>query len=311
MTTQYVNFTPNATSVFQFQGVFDGNTCSITVLWGLFGQRWYVQLKDISGSLVFYLPMIGSSTSIATSSIVWNSTTRLVTITTTVPHLIKVGSITKLTLYGAQPVTFNGIFYMVATSPTTLTYKLSVDPGISIEIINNPVSDDVTLSITQGFISYDINIVGGYFTNTSLVFRQQTQQFEISDIPVPLVPLITVTPSTPNSFTPIITPAPPSPFASLTRIFDTNYYTLVTDTMILYELLTASRTVTLIPAASVPAGYIILICDGTGNCSPTNSLVIVPTGTDMIGGFFSLTLNSAYATLTLVSDGASRWFLES
>ncbi len=56
----YVIFNPSPTSNFQFQVTLDGNDYTVIVNWNLFGQRYYVNLYDLTGKLVVCLPLIGS-----------------------------------------------------------------------------------------------------------------------------------------------------------------------------------------------------------------------------------------------------------
>lgn len=53
-------FTPSSTSLFSFQPTLDGKAYNIVVSWNLFGQRYYLNCYDLSGNLVFCLPLIGS-----------------------------------------------------------------------------------------------------------------------------------------------------------------------------------------------------------------------------------------------------------
>jgi hypothetical protein len=84
------NFQPSSQAAFQFQAAFDGNWCTVICTWNLFGQRYYINIYDLSGALILCRAMTGSP------------------------------------------------------------------------------------------IGYDINLVAGYFTTSTLVFRSPTQQFEVT-----------------------------------------------------------------------------------------------------------------------------------
>ena len=86
-------------------------------------------------------------------------------------------------------------------------------------------------------------------------------------------------------------------------VADTDYTATARDGIVGYTTLTASRTVTLPAAASVPAGWKLIIKDEAGNCSPSNTIVISGT----IDGVSDLILSSAYADAILYSNG-SAWF---
>jgi hypothetical protein len=164
--TIFTDFAPTATAPFRFIPVLDGKPHTLIVTWGLAGQRWYVNLYDQTGALVFYLPLIGSTSAIETSSLTWDVTTQLVTITTDVPHGLIIGSIVSLTITGVLPLSYNGIVDVVPTGPSTLIYPQTMDPG-----------GDATV---QGTIGRDINLGAGYLQTSTLVFREATQQFEVN-----------------------------------------------------------------------------------------------------------------------------------
>ena len=58
MTT--TTFTPSPNAPFIFQASLDGTAYNVTVLWNVFGQRWYVQVTDQNNTLVFFRPMVWS-----------------------------------------------------------------------------------------------------------------------------------------------------------------------------------------------------------------------------------------------------------
>jgi hypothetical protein len=164
--TIFTDYAPTATAPFRFLPVLDGSPHTLLVTWGLAGQRWYVNLFDQTGALVFYLPLIGSTSAVATNSLTWDTTTKLVTITTAVPHGLVIGGVDALTITGISPSSYNGIVDVVATGPSTLTYQQTTDPG-----------GDATV---QGTIGRDINLGAGYMQTSTLVFREATQQFEVN-----------------------------------------------------------------------------------------------------------------------------------
>ena len=60
MATVYVDFTPSTTAPFQFQPVLDGQPYTAVITWNLFGQRWYITVSTVSGTLVVCQAMVGS-----------------------------------------------------------------------------------------------------------------------------------------------------------------------------------------------------------------------------------------------------------
>ena len=164
--TTFTTFTPSATVPFSFQPTLNGVQYKAVITWGLAGQRWYVNLYDQTGTLIFYLPLIGSSTAIQTASLTWDGVQNLVSVTTAVPHGLPLGITAQLTITGVSPAAYNGIWDLFATGPSTLTFPQSVDPG-----------GDATVN---GNIGRDINIAGGYFQTSTFVFRESTQTFEVT-----------------------------------------------------------------------------------------------------------------------------------
>ena len=59
MTTVY-DFTPTASAPFQFQPTLDGTTYNVIITWNVFGQRYYINIYDLSGNLILCMPFIGS-----------------------------------------------------------------------------------------------------------------------------------------------------------------------------------------------------------------------------------------------------------
>ena len=60
MSTVITPFTPSANAPFTFQAVLDGTAYTVTVYWGLFGQRWYISITTSDNVLIKYCAMVGS-----------------------------------------------------------------------------------------------------------------------------------------------------------------------------------------------------------------------------------------------------------
>jgi hypothetical protein len=60
MTINYFTFNPNALSNYSFQPILDGQTYTVLVNWNVYGQRYYVNISDLYGTLIVCLPLIGS-----------------------------------------------------------------------------------------------------------------------------------------------------------------------------------------------------------------------------------------------------------
>lgn len=159
--TQFIDFTQPAGSNFQFQAQFDGSIYTVIVTSSLFGARNYVNIYGLSGNLIVSRPMIGSPSAVLLSSIVNDSKTAIAT--TSLPHLLPIGSLLNLTIAGVTPTDYNGTFACRVLNETQFSFQLLTDP-----------SDAISL----GNMAYNVNLAGGYFS-TQLVWRRANNQFEI------------------------------------------------------------------------------------------------------------------------------------
>lgn len=81
-----------------------------------------------------------------------------------VPLTYRLGDIVKYTINDCVPAAYNGTYECAVTSETTFSYELTPDPG--------PAT-------TLGTVSQDINLLAGYFSTSTMVWRDANQQFEI------------------------------------------------------------------------------------------------------------------------------------
>lgn len=156
-------FAPSTAAPFQFQPVLDGTTYNAVVTWSLFGQRYYINLYDLDQNLIFCLPVIGSPDGLQLQTLAWLQ--GVVAATVQAPHGLPIGATVALTVAGCTPDAYNGLFSALVTSPTTFSYQLTNDPG---------------LNTVAGTVSKNINLAGGYFGTSTLVFRNSSQQFEVN-----------------------------------------------------------------------------------------------------------------------------------
>lgn len=163
--TTFTTFSPSriTTPPFQFQAVLDGQVYNVSVSWNLFGRRWYVTVLAPDGTRVATRALVGSPTGFTIQSLVWSL--GKVTATVTVPHGFKVGRVVELTITGASPDAYNGIVRGLITGPATFTYPIASDPGAA---------------AVFGTVSRNIDLVGGYFLTSTMVYRQAANQFEVS-----------------------------------------------------------------------------------------------------------------------------------
>lgn len=160
--TTYFNFQPSAGSVFQFQPTLDGQQYTVSTTWNIFGQRYYVNCYALNGTLIFARALTGSPVGLNLESIAWAAGT--VTAVTTLPHGYTIGGSYNLTIDGCVPTALNGTYAAVIADPMTIEYPLATDPGAT---------------TTTGIVEYNVDLAAGYF-NSSLVYRQANEQFEVS-----------------------------------------------------------------------------------------------------------------------------------
>lgn len=159
--TQVFPFVPNVQAPFTFQPTMDGQGYAVSVTWNVFGQRWYVNMNQLTGPLVFSLPLIGSPDGTSIESISWAF--GVVTVVAADPHRYTIGQTIPITIYGASPAGYNGTFDALIVDEVTFTFQLATDPGAATAF---------------GQQIYDIDIAGGYFETSKLVYRESSKTFE-------------------------------------------------------------------------------------------------------------------------------------
>jgi hypothetical protein len=161
--TTYVQFSPQPTQAFSFSALLDGQGITCQVPWSLFGNRWYLTMTDANGFLFCTRALAASADPIPIKNIEWHQDNGIL-VETIAPHLFDYMQTCYLTLSGVTPATLNGLWSCFILSPTTFIFQYPTDPG----------------AITSfGQVSSDINLAAGYFSVSTLVFRQSTQLFEI------------------------------------------------------------------------------------------------------------------------------------
>jgi hypothetical protein len=156
-------FQPSVGSVFSFQPTLDGQQYIVSVPWGLAGQRWYISCTELNGTSVFYKALTGSPSGVDIESILWSL--GVVTIVTSEAHGYKIGRTVSLSISGCSPAAYNGQFDCNIIDPMTFSYALASNPGSATAL---------------GIANYDINLAQGYFTTSTLVFREASQTFEVN-----------------------------------------------------------------------------------------------------------------------------------
>lgn len=157
----YYPYVASPAAPFSFQPTLDGAQYLATIRWNLFGQRRYLFLTQLDGTPVVTTPVIESPPSLTLASLSWAN--GAVTAVTALPHNFQSGSTVALTVSGCVPATYNAQTQAFVPDHQTLTYPLIGDPGPATML---------------GVADWVVNIVAGYFTTSSLVFRNG--QFEVT-----------------------------------------------------------------------------------------------------------------------------------
>lgn len=74
-----------------------------------------------------------------------------------------------------------------------------------------------------------------------------------------------------------------------------------------YTSISAARTVTLPPANSFDPSQRVRVADFSGSASGTNTITVVPTGSDTINGGSSVVISVAYGSVEFICNGANAW----
>ena len=158
MTTLY-QLVPSPTAPPQFTPTLDGQQYLITVTWGLFGQRYYVNCYSLNGVLQFSVPLLESPAALEIATASWDVASQLVTVITSTPHGYKIGSVVELTLLGCSPDAYNGAYAVFISGASSFTYPLTLDPGV----LTAPGSAAYLISMAAGYFSSTLTFANGSF----------------------------------------------------------------------------------------------------------------------------------------------------
>ena len=173
--TTITSFSPSATAnpPFQFQPTLDGEQYIVTATFNVFGNRWYINISDLSGNLILSRPMTGSPPKIQ-ASLTWADW--MATASLTSAHNVPIGAVVSIDVTDTG-LTYDGTWRAWAVDPMTLAFTLQTDPG-QYGITGN-VAQDVNL-IANTPSSYDSSGNPATFFSSSLIFRFAQQQFEVN-----------------------------------------------------------------------------------------------------------------------------------
>jgi hypothetical protein len=153
-------FSPSPLQNVTFNPILGTNTYVATIVWNVFGQRWYLNLTDSLGNLLISTAVVSSQDPQGIASITW--TDNLVTVETAVPHWLPLGSQARVYVSGCTPDAYNGLQTVSVTGPSTFTYPLDADPG------------ETTVAGTFGGV---IDLSAGLVAGSMLLYYAATNQF--------------------------------------------------------------------------------------------------------------------------------------
>jgi hypothetical protein len=160
--TSYYPFIPSNRKAPSFMAIFDGQSYTISILWNVSSQRYFVNCQSPGGTLVFMVPLVETLIGSRIKSLVWNDVNGVVITTLVAPHNFPIGEIVNIDIIQAVPSTYNGSGMAMITGDITFTYPMIQNPG----------------QMQQGgVVNFLISMTKGYF-NSTLVFRNM--QFEVS-----------------------------------------------------------------------------------------------------------------------------------
>lgn len=156
----FVDFTPSTQAAFTFQATLANQDYTIVVTWNLAGQRYYLNVYDLSQNLICSEPLIPTGPQIA-AQFTW--ALGIANATTLTPHNVPIGQVAAV--YISQTDTaFDGQVQVLSTGPNTLTYAMKTNPNES-----NPIS---------GQVNFTLNLVQSYIPGAYFLYQYDSQQFE-------------------------------------------------------------------------------------------------------------------------------------
>lgn len=153
-------FNPSPLQNASFNPTLGVQTYTAVITWNLFGQRWYLNLTDSNGNLIILTAVVASQDPQGITSISWDD--NLVTVETTVPHWLPIGSQALLYLSGTAPDGYNGLYLVNVTGPSEFTYALDADPGTA---------------TTVGVFGSVVDLSAGLVPGAMLLFYEGAMQF--------------------------------------------------------------------------------------------------------------------------------------
>ena len=186
--TTIVQFNPQPTSVFRFSPVLDGITYSATVTWNVYGQRYYLNIYTVDGTLKLSIPLIGSPDSGFVES-VQETVTTVVFVANTINGAFRAYPITAVNV---DQLIINMSLSGTGVQSQSLLSSTGTDGNgfymqFTKSFTQSVTGNELTLTFVQRTSLWipsvdgnmgDINLTNGYF-DTPIIYRATSKNFEI------------------------------------------------------------------------------------------------------------------------------------
>jgi hypothetical protein len=153
--TTYFQFLPNNRQAQSFSPTFDGNIYNVTILWNISAQRYFVNCKDLSGNLIFMIPLVGNINPFQILSLSYDVQNQRVIAEVDTQYYLRVGRVIYASVINCVPSQYNGTGFLYILSKNQIYYPLATNPGPATVL---------------GVIEYYISLTKGYFQST-MIFR--------------------------------------------------------------------------------------------------------------------------------------------
>jgi hypothetical protein len=153
--TTYFQFLPNNRQAQSFMPTFDGALYNVTIYWNIAAQRYFVNCKDISGTLIFMVPLVGNMPPFQIKSLEYDPQNQRVVAQVDTQYYLRIGRVISANVINCVPSQYNGSGFLYVLSPNQIQYPLATDPGPATVL---------------GVIDYLISMTKGYFQST-MIFR--------------------------------------------------------------------------------------------------------------------------------------------
>jgi hypothetical protein len=153
--TTYFQFLPSNRKAQSFMPTFDGTLYNVTVVWNISAQRYYINCKDISGNLIFMVPLIENMNPFPILDMSYDLQNHRVLAEIGSQYTFKAGRVLYASVINCVPTEYNGTGFIYILSKNQIVYPLPVDPGPNTVL---------------GVVEYYMSITKGYFQST-MIFR--------------------------------------------------------------------------------------------------------------------------------------------